>query len=100
MSDEGPKSALDVVMERLRQKDAAAGVELTKLTDEQKAAIAEARNVLEAKRAERQILYAAAIAGVWDPAARAAAEDEHRRELARLQEDCDRKIEKIRGATR
>ena len=44
MSD-APKSALELVMERLRKKDAETGVTETTLTDEQRAAIAEARSV-------------------------------------------------------
>ena len=53
---DAPKSALELVMERLRKKDAETGVAEQKLTDEQKAAIAEARSVYEARVAERQIL--------------------------------------------
>jgi len=46
MSDpDVPKSALELVMERLRKKDAESGVEAHHLTDDQKAAIAEARSV-------------------------------------------------------
>ena len=46
MADEKPlKSSLELAMERLAKKDADAGVESRPLTDEQKAAIAEARCV-------------------------------------------------------
>src|SRR5688500_19763091 len=48
MSD-APKSSLDLVMERLRKKDAEAGVTETTLTDEQRKAIAEARSVYDAR---------------------------------------------------
>jgi hypothetical protein len=42
MADDGaPKSAFELAMERLRKKDAAEGVTTRKLTDEEKAAIAE-----------------------------------------------------------
>ena len=41
MSDDAPKSALDLVMERLRKKDAEAGVSETPLTDAQRAALDE-----------------------------------------------------------
>ena len=57
MSDEAPKSALELAMERLKKKDADAGVVEHKLTGEQKAAIAEARSVHEARVAELQILH-------------------------------------------
>jgi hypothetical protein len=43
MSDEGPRSAFELAMERLRQKDKEAGIDDRPLTDQQKAAIAEAR---------------------------------------------------------
>ena len=39
MADEAPKSALELAMERLKKKDAEAGVVEHKLTEEQKAAI-------------------------------------------------------------
>ena len=50
---EGPKSAYELAMERLRQKDREAGVEERPLSDEQKAAIADARQVYQARMAER-----------------------------------------------
>ena len=48
---ETPKSALELVMERLKKKDADAGITEKPLTDEQRAAIAEARSVYDARRA-------------------------------------------------
>jgi hypothetical protein len=96
MSD-APKSALELVMERLRKKDADAGVEETALTDAQRAAIAEARNICEAKTAERRIMHASAVAGVFDPAERANRDDELRRDIERLESDRDARIAKIRA---
>ena len=61
MSDEGPKSAFELAMERLRQKDKEGGVVERPLTDAQKAAIAEARRVHDAKVAEREILHRDAL---------------------------------------
>ena len=40
MADEGPKSAYELAMERLRQKDKEASIDERPLTNEQKAAIA------------------------------------------------------------
>jgi hypothetical protein len=98
MADEDkPRSAVELAMERLRQKDAAAGVATQPPSDEQKAAIAEARSVHASKIAEAEILHRSKIAGVFDPAERVQAEDDYRRELARLNGDLERKIEKIRG---
>src|SRR4051812_41333708 len=42
-----PKSALDIVMERLRRKDAEAGTAQQTLTDAQRAAIADVRSIYE-----------------------------------------------------
>ena len=96
MSD-APKSALELVMERLKKKDADAGVEEKPLTDDQRAQIAEARNVYEARVAERRIMYDAAIAGVFDPAELEARREELRRDLAHFESDRDSKIARIRG---
>ena len=58
MSDDGaPKSAYELILERLKQKDRADGVAERVLSDEQKQKIAELRRVYEAKLAEREILY-------------------------------------------
>jgi hypothetical protein len=96
MSDEPPKSAYELAMERLRRKDAADGVEDRPVTDEQKAAIAEARKVCEAKLAEREILHQAAVRKTVDPETRAALDEEYRRDRERIVYDRDRKIEEIR----
>lgn len=96
MSD-APKSALELVMERLRRKDADSGVVEQPLTDAQRAAIAEARSVYEARVAERRIMHASAIAGVIDPEARAALEQELRRDLDRFESDREARIRRIRA---
>jgi hypothetical protein len=94
---EPPKSAIDLVMERLRRQDAEAGVTEKALTDEQRAAIAEARNVYEARVAERKILHQSAILSIFEPAERQAVDDALRRDLDRFESDRDSKIRKIRG---
>jgi hypothetical protein len=91
-----PKSALELVMERLRKKDAEAGVEEHKLTDEQKAAIAEARSVYEARVAERQILHRSAVLTTVDPQQRETLEEHYRRDVDRFASDRDAKIRRIR----
>lgn len=99
MTDGAPKSALELAMERLRRQDETAGVAEPPLTDEQKQAIAEARNVCEAKVAELKILHQSKLATTWEPEARAKLEDEHRRDLERVTGDRDRKIKDIRGSS-
>jgi rRNA maturation endonuclease Nob1 len=101
MPDEAPKSAIELVMERLRKKDADAGIQEQTLTDEQKAAIAEARSVYEARVAERQILHRANILAARSGEERAKQEEEYRRDLDRFASDRDAKIRRIReGAER
>ena len=94
---EQPKSAVELAMERMRRKDADGGVVDRPPTDEQKAAIAEARNLHASRVAELEILHRSKIAGLFDPAERAQVEDSYRRDLARLHDDLERKIGKIRG---
>jgi rRNA maturation endonuclease Nob1 len=94
--DDAPKSALEIAMERLRKKDKDAGIEQAAVTDDQRAAIAEARSVAEAKLAEREILYKSKLARVAEPDARDVLEQEYRRDRERITGDRDRKIEEIR----
>lgn len=96
MSDTPPKSAYELAMERLRRKDAEAGVVEAPVTDELRAAIAEARSFYEAKVAEARILHQSALATAADPEVRVRLEDEHRRDLQRLTDERDRKIARIR----
>jgi hypothetical protein len=95
MSD-GPKSAYELAMERLRKKDAEAGIVEHKLTDEQKAAIAEARSVYDARVAERQILHRDKRLRTLDPAEVEKMEEEYRRDMERFATDRDAKIRRIR----
>src|SRR5258708_37734768 len=96
MSDEAPKSALELAMERLKKQDAEAGVVEHKLTDAQKAAIAEARSVHESRVAELQILHRSKQLTAVDPQEIERIEQEYRRDLDRLAADRDSKIKKIR----
>ncbi|HEU4928134.1 MAG TPA: hypothetical protein VFT24_13830 [Vicinamibacterales bacterium] len=93
---DAPKSALELVMERLRKKDAEAGVTETPLTDAQRAAIAEARSVYEARVAERRIMHQSAVVRTLDPEERQALDDALRHDLERFDSDRDSKIRKIR----
>jgi len=96
---EGPKSSLDLVMERLRRKDAEAGIEAKPLTDAQRAAIADVRTMYEARVAERKIMHASAVAQVIDPAERGERDEELRRDLDRFERERDEKIGRIRSGT-
>jgi hypothetical protein len=97
MSD-APKSAFELVMERLKKKDAEAGIQEQTLTDEQRAQIAEAKSVYEARVAERRIMFQSQTAAIFDPAELELRRDELRRDLAQFESDRDAKIQSIRGA--
>lgn len=96
MSD-APKSALELAMERLKKQDEAAGVEQKTLTDAQRAEIAEARSVYEARVAERRIMHQSQTAAVFDPQELELKREELMRDLAQLESDRDARIRKIRG---
>jgi hypothetical protein len=97
VSDQAPKSAYELAMERLRKKDQEAGVEERPLTGEQRAAIAELRKVYEAKFAEREILHRAALRKARDAEEQTVLEEQYRRDRERLASERDRKIEEARG---
>jgi hypothetical protein len=94
---DAPKSSFDIVMERLRKKDAEAGTEQRPLTDAQRSAIAEVRNVYEAQVAERRIMHQSEIAGVFDPAELEERQSELRRDVDRFERERDEKINRIRA---
>jgi hypothetical protein len=96
MSD-APKSAFELAMEKLKKKDAEAGVEEQTLTDAQRSAIGEARSLYDSKVAERRILHASAMLPVVDPVEREEREAEFRRDLERFASERDAKIRKIRS---
>jgi hypothetical protein len=98
MSDEAPKSALELAMARLKKKDAEEGVSDRPLTDDQKNEIAEIRKTYGAKLAQEEILFKSKLAGVFEHEARQALQDNYRRDVERLTHERDRKIDKIRTA--
>lgn len=99
MSDEAPKSALELAMERLKKKDAEQGVSDRPLTEDQKNEIAEVRKTYTAKLAQEEILFKSKLQGLGpDYDARQQLQDNYRRDVERLHHERDRKIEKIRSA--
>ena len=97
MAEGAPKTAFEIAMERLKSRDAEAGIEHKPLTDAQKAAISEIRNFYQAKLAELEVLHQGKLKTMIDPAERAAREDEYRRDRERLTSERDAKIEKARA---
>jgi hypothetical protein len=98
MTDEAPKSALELAMERLKKKDADEGISDRPLTGDQKNEIAEIRKTYAAKLAQEEILFKSKVAAVFEHEARQALQDNYRRDVERLTHERDRKIEKVRGA--
>ena len=96
--DAGPKSSLELAMERLRKKDAEEGVTTRPLTDQQKRDIAEVRSLYGSKIAEQDILKQSAMKSLFgaDPAALEEVDRRFRRERERLVSERDAKVEKIR----
>lgn len=96
MSDDAPKSAYELAMERLREKDREEGVEEQPLTPELRAEIAEVRRVYEARLAESEILHESKRRRAADPEALEKAEEEYRRDRERITSERDRKVEALR----
>jgi hypothetical protein len=92
------KSAYELVMERLRKKDAEQGIVERPLTDDQKAEIAEIRRVYEARLAQEELLHESARRSMTDPAEALVAEENYRRERDRLTSERDVKIDKVRNS--
>ena len=95
MSDAPPKSAVELAMEKLKRQDAETGVEARVLSDDQKAAIADARRDYEAKVAECRILSDASRATAVDPEALRELEENYQRDLSRIASARDKKIREI-----
>jgi hypothetical protein len=96
MEDEGPKSAVELAMARLRKKDVDEGVADKPLTDEQKTEIASVRQTYAAKLAQEEILFKSKVQASVDFEERQKMDENYRRDVERLTHERDRKIEKIR----
>jgi hypothetical protein len=94
--DDAPKSAYEIILERLKKKDREDGVEERPLTDEQKDRIAEVRRVYEARLAEREILHHSSRHKATDLEALDKLEEEYRRDRERIVSERDRKIDEAR----
>ena len=97
MKDEAPKSAVELAMERLRRKDAEQGVTDRLLTDEQKAEIGAVRQIYAARLAQEEILFKSRTQAFIEHEERLKLEDGYRRDVQRLTDERDRKIERIRS---
>ena len=92
---QGMKSAYELALERLESQ----GIERPReesLTDEVRAAVADARRQAEAKLAEIEILHRDRLQGIHDPAQRAEEEETYLLERRRIETGRDRKVAKLR----
>ncbi|MCC6988601.1 MAG: hypothetical protein IT181_06370 [Acidobacteria bacterium] len=96
MNDDAPKSALELAMARLKQKDAEAGSVEAPLTDAQKAEIADTRQIYAARRAQAEIMHKASLASAFDVDGLARLQEEFRRDTDRMQRELDEKVAAIR----
>ena len=94
--DEAPKSAYEIILERLKKKDREDGVEEHPLTAEQKDKIAEVRRVCEARLAEREILHQSSRRKAPDLETLDRLEEEYRRDRERITSERDRKLDEAR----
>jgi len=95
--DDAPKSAYEIILERLKKRDREDGVEERPVTGEQKARIAELRRVYEARLAEREILYQSSRRKAKDLEELDKLEEEYRRDRERIVSERDRKIDEARA---
>jgi hypothetical protein len=95
--DDAPKSAYEIILERLKKKDRDDGIEDRPVTDGQRAGIAEVRKVYEARLAEREILYQSARRKAQDLETLEKLEEEYRRDRERIVSERDRKIDEARA---
>ena len=95
--DDAPKSAYEIILERLKKKDRDDGIEDRPVTDGQRARIAEIRKVYEARLAEREILYHSARRKAQDLETLDRLEEEYRRDRERIASERDRKVDEVRA---
>jgi len=95
--DDAPKTAYEIILERLKKKDRDEGVEERPLSGEQRARIAEIRRVYDARLAEREILHQSARRKAGDLEELDRLEEEYRRDRERIASERDRKMDEVRA---
>lgn len=91
----GMKSSYELALERLEKQ----GIERPReegLGEEWRGKVAELRRQAEAKIAELEILHRERLKKTFDPVKRQEEEEEYVRERRRIEDDRDRKIERLR----
>ena len=99
MNDDAPKSAIELAMARLHQKDVDAGTADTPLTEAQKAAITEVRQMYAARRAQAEIMHKASVESAFDVETLTRLNEEFRRDTDRMARELEEKIAGIRRSS-
>ena len=92
--DDAPKSAVEIAMEKLRARE---GFEEKKLSDDQKAEIAEIRSRYRARIAETEIHHQSKLAAVTSRDELESLEGELAREKERLTREMEKKVAEVRS---
>ncbi len=102
MSDDAPKSALEIAMEKLKERDRESGEKAPAvLTGAQKRTIADIRSKSEAGLAEVEILFRSnQESAEGDADAMQKLEQEYRREHRRIEEKRESEIAAVRAGKR
>jgi hypothetical protein len=95
--DDAPKSAVEIAMEKLRARG---DYEETKLTDEQKAEIADIRSMYRSKIAEAEIQHASQTAQVASMEELESLKEELSQEKERLSAEMEKKVQAVRARAR
>jgi hypothetical protein len=102
MSDDAPKSAYEIALEKLKQRDRERGESApAALTERQKKTIADLRKVYEARLAEREILHRSERAKLLSQPEGAEKleklEEQYAQDRRRIEEQRDRAVEAARA---
>ena len=92
--DDAPKSAVELAMEKLRARD---DFKEVKLTDEQKAEIADIRSRCRAQIAELEIQLQGKLPLIGSFEEAEILQAELKKEKARLEEEMEKKVSKVRA---
>jgi hypothetical protein len=95
--NEAPKSAYELAMARLRKRDREQGIEERPLSEDKRTRIADVRRVLNARLAEREILYQSDRRRAGTPEELEKLEQDYQRDRERIASEREAKIEKIRA---
>lgn len=96
MSDDAPKSAIELAMARFKKQDATEGAADPALTAAQKAAIADVRQIYAARRAHAEIMHKASLASAADVEGLARLHEEFRRDTDRMARELEERVSAIR----